>query len=623
MSGQWDSVEYTRLNELVHDSPLPDLVRAISDHSDRRTLARLLDAELERRERHLRLMREYRNMFSIPIHSLPPEVLSHVLFLSACDEEDHTLFTLGWTRLLLVCRRWRDIAWSTPSLWSFVSLEPPELVSFPPPTIHNDMIIRRVSLQRQRAGANPIHARIYLNGPRYDDEFFRVYQPFPWITSSLKTLHASGTTSGLSDFLARMDAHDHPLLSQLVVRLIVHESQKPLPSIPGDFLARHVSLHELNVANVLVDFQGLSNLQSLDILHGYHYNAPIEIDEVLDALSRCPTLESLRLNLPRSATTSSRNSRPGIKLPNLGSVLLQGTYTAVTHLLFPLQIPASSRISLASLEEVQPQDIAPLVTYLNAHCCLSSSSINCIGLNETTSLALHLFEMRFYTRSSLENENDPFLIRLGVVAPEPGIRAELAALTLSRLPVRNATLFDVRHMNECHSMVLRSVFERLPSLSTIAVSFGRPSLGQLLELLKARLAVRLPAPVSHIVIDATHTLKVARAVSRSYGARSQSTPFRSAQRELETVLAYCSAAKRARMPLDVLEIINDGDNDSAIVAPTSGSAKKRLWRDLTGGFVHNGVMRNRAVVDAELQEVAEGFPENSAKRASLLKELSA
>ncbi|KAI0032012.1 hypothetical protein K488DRAFT_38964, partial [Vararia minispora EC-137] len=53
-----------------------------------------------------------------PISLIPVEVISSI-FLAFAEITD-TLFNLKWVPLMLVCRRWHDVAIGTHALWSFV-----------------------------------------------------------------------------------------------------------------------------------------------------------------------------------------------------------------------------------------------------------------------------------------------------------------------------------------------------------------------------------------------------------------------------------------------------------------------------------------------------------------------
>jgi hypothetical protein len=64
----------------------------------------------------------HRNVFS-PLRSLPPEILAEIFQNyvqdSVDDDIQHSPFVISW-----VCRRWRDVALATSSIWTHLSLSP-------------------------------------------------------------------------------------------------------------------------------------------------------------------------------------------------------------------------------------------------------------------------------------------------------------------------------------------------------------------------------------------------------------------------------------------------------------------------------------------------------------------
>ncbi|KDQ62868.1 hypothetical protein JAAARDRAFT_202418 [Jaapia argillacea MUCL 33604] len=80
-------------------------------------LLRVVDEECERSRAH---SLERINTFISPTHGLPPEILSRI-FIRCYDKYVSLDCTLQ--PLLLVCKRWRDVALSTPLLWSSIGVE--------------------------------------------------------------------------------------------------------------------------------------------------------------------------------------------------------------------------------------------------------------------------------------------------------------------------------------------------------------------------------------------------------------------------------------------------------------------------------------------------------------------
>ncbi|KDQ62867.1 hypothetical protein JAAARDRAFT_358342 [Jaapia argillacea MUCL 33604] len=92
-----------------------------------RKMESLLRAVEEDRERSRGHSLDRINTLVSPTHHLPPEILSRIFF--HCYDKyvslDRTLL-----HLLLVCKHWRNVALSTPLLWSSIGVEPSHSLSF-------------------------------------------------------------------------------------------------------------------------------------------------------------------------------------------------------------------------------------------------------------------------------------------------------------------------------------------------------------------------------------------------------------------------------------------------------------------------------------------------------------
>ncbi|KAI0041168.1 hypothetical protein FA95DRAFT_1477476, partial [Auriscalpium vulgare] len=86
-----------------------------------------MDAEDLAIQRALHVMRSRRNTL-IPIHRLPPEILTRIFML--CAEHSRDVWqktigiqrtTIGWIAITYVCRRWRQLALGFAGLWTMVT----------------------------------------------------------------------------------------------------------------------------------------------------------------------------------------------------------------------------------------------------------------------------------------------------------------------------------------------------------------------------------------------------------------------------------------------------------------------------------------------------------------------
>ena len=110
-----------------------------------------------------------RDALVAPVDHLYPEILSEIFYAYAEDYDE--LFSLRWTRLLLVCRRWHDIALNTQSLWSFMNIGcavPIGELSHPDIHALDSTDIRRIETQRARAWSFPLTLKMRLYSPISD-----------------------------------------------------------------------------------------------------------------------------------------------------------------------------------------------------------------------------------------------------------------------------------------------------------------------------------------------------------------------------------------------------------------------------------------------------------------------
>ncbi|KAJ7493706.1 hypothetical protein FB451DRAFT_448182 [Mycena latifolia] len=65
------------------------------------------------------LLKAKRNTLA-PIWSLPIELLSRIITIYAVESDN--LFRLHWTKIMYVCRHWRELVLAAHKLWSFLDL---------------------------------------------------------------------------------------------------------------------------------------------------------------------------------------------------------------------------------------------------------------------------------------------------------------------------------------------------------------------------------------------------------------------------------------------------------------------------------------------------------------------
>ncbi|KAK7442983.1 hypothetical protein VKT23_015927 [Stygiomarasmius scandens] len=115
--------ESKRIHDLLH-GPQREL-QIIDDEIAQ--LSRLLDDLLSRRQRLSSFISVHRSLLSAS-RQIPSEILSEI-FLHCLPTEHHPIRSVHGAPLLLtrVCKRWREVAFATPKLWSSIHISLPRI----------------------------------------------------------------------------------------------------------------------------------------------------------------------------------------------------------------------------------------------------------------------------------------------------------------------------------------------------------------------------------------------------------------------------------------------------------------------------------------------------------------
>jgi len=241
------------------------------------------------------------------VHKLPPEIASHILCLSlptlnnATEDlgdihEQWSIIRKAWAaplKLGSVCRKWRQLAWATPNLWTtlYIRIKP----SFTPSTAESLPGLLREWLGR--SGAVPLTIYFFpyddfldLSGddiPDYNSRWSDALDPTANLVINLLKMH-SGRWRNLHlraspAILERFSCSTE--LEQLVSLELANTIKEVTPSL------KFMMESELNLTHLkLVHLPLISiNVRWDNITHATI--SPITIDEGLDFLRRAPSLE--------------------------------------------------------------------------------------------------------------------------------------------------------------------------------------------------------------------------------------------------------------------------------------------------------------------------------------------
>ena len=269
----------------------------------------------------LSLIRSMKNTFAL-VNKTPPEVLS--LIPDYWEDSDKDRALIGSTH---VCRHWREIFVSRPSLWTTLDCK------------H----VEKTGAYIERSKASPLE--IHLDGhgvTHFCEEAFLLAVPH---IGRLKTLSAFGWKPPVSAaFLQVLVEHfcrPAPLLKKLKIDL----SRDPVPTLPGTlFRGNFPSLCELRLTGIIMplSWRGLGNLTNFHLSDVPEHE--IILAHLLDFFESAPHLHDIQLlrSVPGSSNVPPERI---VSLPNLRELGITSC-PASSILLDHLSIPSGATVVL-------------------------------------------------------------------------------------------------------------------------------------------------------------------------------------------------------------------------------------------------------------------------------------
>jgi len=228
-----------------------------------------------------------------------------------------------------VCRAWRDVFLSRPSLWNHLDC--------------TNLGKTRVYLERSKS--SPINLSLSIDRLSLSDSFFKF---IPHAAGRIRSLALDGDLRAISAYLSR----PAPLLETL----LIHGGGRD-PVLPSAFLNGDLSpLHELYLRNVHTEllWRNMANLTSFTLVFG----SPTPVGHLLDFLESAPRLREVHL-YSETLATGAQNGR----LVSLAHLKNMNTGYPLSHHLFDhLLIPVGARLKMSPgprslLDEGRPRFI--------------------------------------------------------------------------------------------------------------------------------------------------------------------------------------------------------------------------------------------------------------------------
>ena len=258
-----------------------------------------------------RLTRSHQNRFA-PINRLPPEVLSSIPDFW----DDHCRKKTAIT-LTHVCREWRHVFISRPSLWTdFRCLDADKT---------------RVYLERSKH--SPINLRLEReDGLLPNDPFLQIS---PYVVHRFKSLFVDTSPDHLQDIVDRL-SYPAPLLNDLFISgSLTHPDLNPVLSttlFDGDIS----SLHRLDLLSLRTDLPW-RNMANLTLFSMFYIISPrVTVGQLLDFFESAPRLSDVELRFSAPEFTGTGRSVSMSNLRTLQFSDSQPSSLVLNHLLIPV-----------------------------------------------------------------------------------------------------------------------------------------------------------------------------------------------------------------------------------------------------------------------------------------------
>ncbi|KAJ7059606.1 hypothetical protein C8F01DRAFT_1145087 [Mycena amicta] len=268
----------------------------------------------------------------VPIFKIPNEILCRIIELYAHASGRRSLFDLKWTKIILVCRRWYELALAEQRLWSYVEANGRD----------------KMYTQLERSGVAPLHMKVSL----YDGIFWGEWTMTH--ASRIVSLKLGGEGKHIAEFIGTLP--NHPLIQLRSLTIEGYHKPEDLPdgmrmALPDElFDGRLPELRALSLSSVALPWHLVKDLEHLKLSScGNSASAddsPCSVGDLLRLLARSPRLQTLWLS-SRHTLSPIVDSDP-VDLPLLQYLYIRDSVVPITALLHAIHAPSSTAIQLAA-----------------------------------------------------------------------------------------------------------------------------------------------------------------------------------------------------------------------------------------------------------------------------------
>ena len=312
------------------------------DPSARVAAISTIDKGIEATKQFLRSLFTCRNTL-VPISVLPPEILARVFhFLALGGGPFGGRRNLGWISVTHVCRHWRQVALDNSSLWANIWTTP-----------KNTQWISEMLARSKNA---PLDIVFNADAKSIREALLMI---IPHISRTRK-LHLYNLSTRQSDGVREIYSCEAPALEHFVFT-----AEADSPNIFRDlnvnilFKGHFPRLRTFSISQIVIPWSLVprGQLTQLEIICRTNaVDPPGDVNELIDLLDHCPSLEILTLDssLPFQLTGFSHGRT--IHLPHLSRLRLRGSISCITNMLKMLKLPSSTTLHLKCISRTTDND---------------------------------------------------------------------------------------------------------------------------------------------------------------------------------------------------------------------------------------------------------------------------
>lgn len=328
-----------------------------------------------------------------PISRVPPEVLYHVFFIASRDAPG---CGLNWIKLTYVCYDWRNLALSSPALWS----NPP----FQNSRWTEEMLIRSGT-------ANLTIDLRFSSGstfPSNNDSFLKIVAAHMPRIKCIKVITFSESPKGLLQQLAESGSNLESLTLECGESLLRRCVEDDF-TLPDSALYKMNHIRHMNLKRIYINWD-LPLPSSLTSLKLSNVRRPSSLTTMTHAFEHMPLLKDLQLIQALPSSKDPTPSNRTIHLDSLRNLQLEDGIAEIVCFLQTVTFPPRASVKISVLQDFDSTDstkinetISLLGQYMKQH---SGHHIDGVRID------CYDYGFRFVCMLSPSNRSSPSYIRM-------------------------------------------------------------------------------------------------------------------------------------------------------------------------------------------------------------------